>query len=163
MWSWCIGLVSSGTGPVTLNVGPVTLYTFPVTTILVGYRGVYYRYQLLFLHGSTCWLVRYTKIILQLEYFPHSRRGTTTFLNAPDWVISFELSYWLLGFSAMGQASRQSTNQIFASVYTKLCEPAPTFRDLIWNIYSGYRGSIQMVSRNQDDGPFVKMAEGTVI
>ncbi len=46
----CCGPVSLGTGPVTPNAGSVTLYTFPVLTISVRYYGVYYRYQLIFLH-----------------------------------------------------------------------------------------------------------------
>ena len=65
----CCGPVSLGIGPVTPNAGSVTLYTFPVLTISVRYYGVYYRYQLIFLHGSTCWLVKYTNFFSNWSTF----------------------------------------------------------------------------------------------
>ncbi len=64
-----------GTGPVYYYTGPVTLHTGTVTTILDPVLSVIYRYQLMFLYGSTCSLVENTKEILQLENFPHSMEG----------------------------------------------------------------------------------------
>jgi hypothetical protein len=101
--------------------------------------------------------------MLQLEDFPHSMRETIPLLNASDWAISFKLSNWPLDLPARGLVSRQGTNQIFASVYTRIYHPAPSFWILIWIICSRFRVGIRMVSRNQDYGPLVKMAEETVI
>jgi hypothetical protein len=101
--------------------------------------------------------------MLQLENFPHFMRGAIPFLNASDWAASFKLSNWPLDLPAMGLASRQGTNQIFASVYTRVYHPAPSLWILIWIIYPRFRGGIQLVSQNQDYGPLVKMAEETVI
>ena len=42
------------------NAGPITLSNYPVLTINIGYRIILYRYQLMFLYGST-----------DFHHFPH--------------------------------------------------------------------------------------------
>jgi hypothetical protein len=47
--------------PGNTNADPVTVSIIPVLSNYDGYREILYRYQLMFLYGSTCSLVDYTK------------------------------------------------------------------------------------------------------
>ena len=86
--SWNISPVLIHIDPVPSHVGSVYISLLPVLTVYVRICVQLYRYQLLFLYGSTCWLVRYTKL------FPHLGNFPSTY--GEEWTIT---SFWTIGFN----------------------------------------------------------------
>ncbi len=65
-----------------------------------------YRYKLIFLHGSTCWLGDSFSHAIQLEKLSSLTRLTELKLEAIGWAWLHGFSYWLPGFLLDGQGRR---------------------------------------------------------